>query len=193
MLDNDILLKTRKTLSVLLKQTCVMLRDINITAKYLAYYNYRARCYYMYDWTTQRIGISFVIKTYALHHVSYEIYYELNLLNNTLAARSCVTNTAKPDAIACLAYNWRITLEPHIILNSYEQSNLIDMLQYLAGEDEDMAYEKSLEYQIEKMCKYLTKNYIKKTRIINTCLLLCFNLLANTGLINAKTQRYLRF
>lgn len=157
MLDNNILLKTRKTLSVLFKQACVMLRDINITSKYLANYNYRAHCYYMYDWTTQRIGISFVIKTYALHHVSCEIYYELNLLDNTLTARSRVTNTAKPDTIARLAYNWRITLEPHIILNSYEQSDLIDMLQYLAGEDEDMAYEKSLEYQIEKMCKYLTK------------------------------------
>lgn len=88
---------------------------------------------------------------------SCEIYYELNLLDNTLVTRSRVTNTAKPDAIARLAYNWRIKLEPHIILNSYEQSDLIDMLQYLAGEDEDIAYEKSLAYKIEKMCKYLTK------------------------------------
>lgn len=118
MLDNNILLKTRKTLSVLFKQARVMLRDINITPAYLANYNYSARCYYMYDWTTQRIGISFVIKTYALHHVSCEIYYELNLLDNTLLTRSRVTSTAKPDAIARLAYNWRIALVPCTIINA---------------------------------------------------------------------------
>lgn len=155
--NNNILLKTRKTLSVLFKQARVMLRDVNITSKYLANYNYRTRCYYMYDDVTQRIGISFVIKTYALRHLSCEIYYELNLLDNTLVTRSRVTSTAKPDAIARLAYNWRIKLEPHIILNSYEQNDLIDMLQYLASEDEDIEYEKSLAYKIEKMCKYLTK------------------------------------
>lgn len=155
--NNNILLKTRKMLSVLFKQTRVMLRDINITPDYLANYNYRVRCYYMYDWTTQRIGISFVIKTYALHHVSCEIYYELNLLDNTLLTRSRVTSTAKPDAIARLAYNWRIALVPCTIINTYEKQDLIDVLQYLASEDEDIEYEQSLAYKIENMCKYLTK------------------------------------
>lgn len=134
-----------------------MLRDINITSEYLANYNYRARCYYMYDDATQRIGISFVIKTYTLHHVSCEIYYELNLLDNTLLTHSRITNAAKPDAIARLAYNWRIALVPCAIINTYEKQDLIDVLQYLASEDEDIAYEKSLSCQIEKMCKYLTK------------------------------------
>lgn len=157
MLNQNIILKTRKTLSVLFKQARVMLRDINITSKYLANYNYHARCYYMYDDATQRIGISFVIKTYALHHVSCEIYYELNLLDNTLLTRSRVTSTAKPDAIARLAYNWRIALVPCAAINAYEKQGLIDVLQYLAGENEDIEYEKSLSYQIEKMCKYLTK------------------------------------